>query len=54
MRTRGPGRSLASDSDSARLTTAAWVRVSRPAERGEFVMEASSYGDRSLWWITVG
>jgi hypothetical protein len=26
----------------------------RPAEHGEFVMEASSYGDRSLWWITVG
>jgi hypothetical protein len=26
----------------------------RPAERGEFTMEVSSYGDPPGWWITVG
>jgi hypothetical protein len=26
----------------------------RPAERGEFVMEVSFYGDPPGWWITVG
>jgi hypothetical protein len=26
----------------------------RPAERGEFIMEISFYGDPPGWWITVG